>query len=257
MFGFGKKKVSDKPTGRSKFAMQLMELLDCPCEYFAEGTNPDVILSAYNTAFAKREMGGYTPLIIAIDATLMEEVGDIAKTSEELKANRKKMLNSPSINGREWFVKTLTELKNELGDSWKETFGEFAGEPTDISKNFSGFINYSTNKSDECILAKIPVTNPWEVFAWLPFGGWNACPQPEEVLWIAKYWYEQYGVYPAVMTRDVLEFSAHPIRDEKTAMAAALEHYAFCSDIVDQGVGTIGRLARSLTQSSVWYFWWD
>lgn len=257
MFGFGRKKNSETPKGKSEFARQLIELLDCPCEYFSEGTKPDVILSAYNTAFAKREMGKYTPLIIAIDDTLMDLVGDIAKTPEELKANREELLNSTPINGREWFVERLTEWKNELGDAWNETVGELAGEDTDASTNFSSFINFSTKKSDECVLAKIPVTEPWKVFAWLPFGGWNECPNPEEILWIAKYWYELYGVIPAVMTRDVLEFSAHPIRDEKTAMAAALEHYAFCSDIVDQGVGTIGRLAHSLMQSSVWYFWWD
>ncbi len=91
----------------------------------------------------------------------------------------------------------------------------------------------------------------------MPFGGWNACPMPEEILWIAKYWYETRGAIPAVMTRDILEFSAAPIKDETDAMYLALEQYAFCADIVDQGVGTIGRLAGVLMQSSVWYFWWD
>ena len=26
------------------------------------------------------------------------------------------------------------------------------------------------------VLAEIPVSRPWEIFAWLPFGGWNECP---------------------------------------------------------------------------------
>lgn len=121
----------------------------------------------------------------------------------------------------------------------------------------SGFLNFETRKSWECVLAKIPVKNPWEIFAWFPFGGWNECPAPEEMLWIGKYWYEKYGAVPAVMTRDVLEFSAHPIRDKSAAMGLALEQFAFCSDIVFQGVDTIGCLADSLTESSVWYFWWD
>ena len=37
----------------------------------------------------------------------------------------------------------------------------------------------------------------------------------------------------------------------------ALEQYAYCNDIVDQGVETIGRLADGLSKSFYWYFWWD
>ena len=37
----------------------------------------------------------------------------------------------------------------------------------------------------------------------------------------------------------------------------ALEQYAYCNDIVDQGVETVGRLADGLAKSSYWYFWWD
>ena len=59
------------------------------------------------------------------------------------------------------------------------------------------------------------------------------------------------------MTHDVLEFSAPPVKDKDTAMGLALEQFAFCQDIVFQGIETIGRLAGSLMQSSSWYFWWD
>ena len=40
-------------------------------------------------------------------------------------------------------------------------------------------------------------------------------------------------------------------------MALALEQYAFCPDIVEQGCGTIGYLADTLAKSNKWYFWWD
>lgn len=76
-------------------------------------------------------------------------------------------------------------------------------------------------------------------------------------MWIAKYWYEKFGAVPAVMTSDVLEFAALPVKDEKTAAMLALQQYAFCSDIVDQGIGTIGALAGMLMGASSWYFWWD
>lgn len=37
----------------------------------------------------------------------------------------------------------------------------------------------------------------------------------------------------------------------------AREQFAFCEDIVYQGVGSIPALAKGLEQSTVWYFWWD
>lgn len=255
---FNNKKKPENSGGISKFARQLMEMLDCPCKHFPKGSDPAKVMNAYDDAFAKREQGGYTPLIIAVDDTLLEAVEEIAKTPEEIKANREKLLNSPQIDAQKWFTERLRSWKDEMGEDWNGMVGEVECEPGDVSKGFSGFVDFGTpRRSEECILALIPTSEPWEVFAWLPFGGWNECPLPEEILWIAKYWYERYGVIPAVMTRDVLEFSARPIKDKSAALGVALEQFAFCQDIVFQGVETIGRLAGGLMQSSVWYFWWD
>ena len=73
----------------------------------------------------------------------------------------------------------------------------------------------------------------------------------------AKYWFEAYGAVPAVMTHDILEYHLPaPVPQEKLR-ELALEQLAYCSDIVEQGVGTVGRLAKILDQSTVWFFWWD
>jgi hypothetical protein len=42
-----------------------------------------------------------------------------------------------------------------------------------------------------------------------------------------------------------------------SATAIAAEHYAFCPDNVDQGVGSIGEYAESLVDADLWPFWWD
>lgn len=267
MFGFGKSKEKTPPeaapkieSGISEFARNLMKTLDCPCEHFPKGTDPQKILNAYDDAFAKREMGGYTPIIITVDDTLRYNFADNnCSTAELLKANHDKMLASPQIDAQKWFSEQLAYWKNEMGDTdWNETVGEITAEKGDVSKTFSGFLDFRTpGRSEECILAKIPTNEPWEIFAWLPFGGWNDCPMPEEIMWLSKYFYERYNAIPAVMTRDVLEFSAPPVKDKNTALGVALEQFAFCQDIVFQGVNTIGRLAGGLMQSSVWYFWWD
>ena len=261
MFGFGKskKKEPENENSISEFARQLIRLLDCPCKHFPKGTDPSKVLNAYNDAFAKREQKGYTPMIIGIDDTLLDTIWEYCTTPKELKANRDNLLASAQIDVQKWFADRLEEFKGDMGDEyWEETVGEIENRSGDVSSSFTGFVDFgSPRRSEECVLALIPTNVPWEVFAWLPFGGWNECPAPEEMLWLAKYWYERYNAIPAVMTHDVLEFSAYPIKDKNTAWGLALEHFAACSDIVCQGVGTIGRLAGGLMQTSVWYFWWD
>jgi hypothetical protein len=41
------------------------------------------------------------------------------------------------------------------------------------------------------------------------------------------------------------------------ALDLAREQYAYCSDIIEQGVGTVSALAAALMENDWWYFWWD
>jgi hypothetical protein len=53
---------------------------------------------------------------------------------------------------------------------------------------------------------------------------------------------------------DYLEgYFTTPVKDPK---GLAQRMYEFCPDIVDQGVGTVSKLARELRDGSL-YFWWD
>ena len=109
------------------------------------------------------------------------------------------------------------------------------------------------------ILAKIPVQHPWEVFAYLPFGGWNDCPNTMALMAVAKYWHEQHGAVPAVLTYETLEYRVPVPVPQESALQLAKEQYAFCADIVEQGAPgmTVGKLAADLKNAAVWYFWWD
>ena len=127
------------------------------------------------------------------------------------------------------------------------------------NRRFSSYWNSDNNMTYPLILAKIPVKNPWEIFAYLPFGGWNECPNTPELMAVAKYWFEQHGAVPAAMSHDELEFLLPAPVPEEKAMDAAVELYGFCPDVIDQGPedATVGALADVLRQSTVWYFWWD
>ena len=256
----------------SELAEALMEYLDCECTYFPSMKDDDPIMSAYS--YAKRESvkEGFVPVLIkADDETLLECLvmnadpkndADIyefdLKTVTEY---RKKMLSAPIKDGKAVMEELIGQRKEEAEDDdmdWdEEVLGEMEGGYD--NDRFSCYWNSDNDMTYPLILAKIPVKNPWEIFAYLPFGNWNDCPDTPDLMAAAKYWFEQYGAVPAAMSHDELEFLLPaPVPKEK-AMEVAVEQYGFCPDIVDQEPedATVGALADVLRQSTVWYFWWD
>lgn len=244
----------------SENAQKIIDFLGCPYEYFPAGNNGSAILHAYEDALGKREIGGYTPVVIVTDNTLAEWI-DILRDEEmedgEAPSDyRSRLLSQSPIDPIKWFTDILSRWKAEMGEHWESgVMGEL--EDGGSNNRLGGFMEFDGRTSKECILAKIPTKNPWEVFAWIPFGGWNECPTPDVMLAVGRHWYEKYNAIPAVITHDVLELSAQPLLNNEMAMGVALEQFAFCPDLVFQGVESVGRLAGMLTKSSVWYFWWD
>lgn len=231
---------------------QLKEYLSCPCTYFPPMADDQPIMDAYRQARARGEKEGFLPMLVAADELLLECFEDADQVRAEL-------LAAPLESGEEFLQKWLKEMKEELEedepDYWEQLIGEVSdGEGID---SFLSLRDFNGKQTVPVVLVEIPVKNPWEVFAYLPFGGWNECPANEEHMAVAKYWFEKYGAVPALMTHDVLEYSLPaPVSQEK-AMEVAWEQFTYCSDIVEQGVGTVGRLAGGLAQSKFWYFWWD
>ena len=255
----------------SELAEALMEYLDCECTYFPSMKDDDPIMSAYS--YAKRESvkEGFVPVLIkADDETLWECLimnsdpdsdgeDDYAFDPDKVADYRKKILSAPVKDSKAVLEALIGQRKEEAEDDdmdWdEEILGEMeGGEPND---RFSSYWDDDTEMTYPLILAKIPVKNPWEIFAYLPFGNWNDCPDTPDLMAAAKYWFEQYGAVPAAMSHDELEFLLPaPVPKEK-AMDVAVELYGFCPDLDQNEDGSIGSLADALWQSTVWYFWWD
>ncbi len=243
----------------SENARKIMDFLGCKCDYFPAAKNGKAIRIAYEDAYGKRNLTGTTPLVIVVDDVLAQWLDalqeDEFEQGETPADYRQRLLNTPAISPVKWFSDRITEYKeNYSEDDWNGMVGDI--EPAEPNNSFSGFENFD-GSGREAILAHIPAENPWELLAWLPIGGWNECPEPVDMLSVAKYWYERYRAVPAVISHDTLEFSAQPLPDDGAAAAAALEQYAFCPDVIEQGFEVMGRLAGSLRNSTVWYFWWD
>ena len=256
----------------SEVAQAIMEYLDCECTYFPSMADDDPIMSAYSYARRDAAHEGFVPVLIrADDETLLECL--VMNADPEHDADcyefdlktvteyRKKMLSAPIKDGKAVLEALTGQRKEEAEDDdmdWEEeVLGEMEGGYD--NDRFSCYWDSDSHMTYPLILAKIPVKNPWEIFAYLPFGNWNECPDTPDLMAVARYWFEQYGAIPAAMSHDELEFDLPaPVSQEK-AMEVATEQYGFCPDIVDQEQDepTVGNLADVLRQSTVWYLWWD
>ena len=243
---------------------QLKKYLGCPCTYYPASGSSNVLLSDFAQARARGKKEGFVPMLVAVDELLLESLS-FSYEGKSPEQARQELLDFPLEPGEALLKKWFDEAK----EGWKEydpefyanwdahVIGEVAG-----GEGINRFLSLCDNTGKQTIpvaLVEIPVKNPWEVFAWLPFGGWNECPAPEEHMAVAKYWFEKFGAVPALMTPDVLEYTL-PFDTSVPSWQAlylAKEQYAYCNDIVDQGVETIGRLADGLAKSHYWYFWWD
>ena len=265
------KESDDNDTEPSCLAQAMMDYLGCDCTYFPAMVNDAMIRSAYDCAKRDSAHDGFVPVLIKVDEILWECLvmnSDPGSETSEYEFNpdlvamyRQQALDAPMMNGKEILADMVRLRREEAADDDMDWQNEVLGEMTGGYSNyrFTSYWNSDTGMTYPLILAKIPVKNPWEVFAYLPFGNWNECPNTPELMAAAKYWFEKYGAVPAVMTHDELEFLLPSPVPSDDAMTTALEQYGFCPDVVEQGAedATVGSLADVLRQSTVWYFWWD
>lgn len=193
---------------------------------------------------------GYTPIIIiAEEHGLMEENVKFAiedyKSFDEF---TKSCLNDyKEVNLNDFFK---CQKANYDEDS-------ILPEDGDILYEESNSI-YLGEKGEEIYIAKVPTDKVYEVMAYIPMGGFNECPENYIHIALAKYWYEKYGAYPICIGADTIQFKVdNKINDDKVLEELAMEQYLYCGDIVWQGVETLNNLKNSLSNSNVWYFWWD
>ena len=108
-------------------------------------------------------------------------------------------------------------------------------------------------------IALIPCADSTEILAVLGFGGWNACPPPEQHVAILDYWRNRYDARLQAIAPDTLELEVgRPPVTYPAALELAKEQFSYTSDILYQGAHpNIGSLAVALQGSTRWHFWWD
>ena len=241
-----------------ELARAFMDYLDCECTYFPSMSDDDPIMSAYTYAQRLGVREGFIPVLVNVDEGLWENIignsdpesessDDYTFNREKVNEFRRRLLEAPVMDGKSILDKLTGQDNDDIDEEPKGGFD---------NNRYSSYWNTDTNMTHPLILARIPVTEPWKIFAYLPFGNWNDCPANPELMAISKYWYEEYGAVPGTFTSDQLEYELPAPVPEDKAMEAAIQQYAFCPDM-DQNCNGIGSLADTLHQSRIWYFWWD
>lgn len=150
---------------------------------------------------------------------------------------------------------------NELVDEFMSSDFLPDEEPEDEDPILSALLCYELldEEQGEMLLLQIPTDDPADIPAYLPFGGWNDCPNAETQLAFTHYWREKYGAIPAALDNaDCLEFLVErPVADPLEAKKLAVEQFAFCSDLPFQVFEDFEQLTEFIHQSRQWYFWWD
>lgn len=257
----------------------IKQFLGCPVRVFSKETRHEELLAAYDEALERGRQEGFVPVFVlaeeliwtAIKSFLEGPESDESLTfdPEAAKALRQRLLTHPLpdahmvLAAREAMAAELddeeeAEFFEEDNEDWQSTEREDGpGEELSVGR-LPGLKQMRLQDArGSLLLAEIPVQSPWEVFAFVPFGGWNDVPSPEEVMAVSRHWYEHYRARPAVIGFDFLEFDLpEPVSPDHTE-AVVKDHLAFAPEFFSMGVMDEKIMAQQLADMQSWFFWWD
>lgn len=220
-------------------------LLDCDCDVLEGMREVGDVMKAYAEYLHRGRDEGFTPLIIVPSPFMIEILNreEDDSDAEEDKSVEGILSRASVIDANALLARRLAEHVGE-GDNGvlsSEIIGEYQDVQPDTA--FAGVVNFDTGRPEaHLIVAKLPTDKPWEAPAWIPMGGFNECPSPEEQVAVFKRWHDLYGAVPAVATYDIWQmYAKNPPDTKEDALRLALEQFAFCEDIVFQGVDSVNR----------------
>lgn len=201
------------------------------------------------------ETTGFYPVIVGdLDQILHEDIGGNTPPGETL-AKASGLDARALLQARADEVLTEDE---EGGLPRTPDFDDVSAEDVNDPDVFA-VLNTEIIRPSTLHLIVVPTRRPWEVLAYLDYGGWNEYPYPHEHVAIMKRWHDLYGAEPVIVTGDVIEMLVErPPSDDAVCRELALEQFAYTAgDLVYQGYSTFGNLRRALRARKHWFFWWD
>jgi hypothetical protein len=110
-----------------------------------------------------------------------------------------------------------------------------------------------SNKPD--IIAVLRSTDKYKILNQIQTDGINWDIDNDSMLSIIKVFDEKYSLQLVGASGDWCEFKIN--NEPANWLELAKEAYKVCPDIVEQGAGTVERLATEMQRTKRLYFWWD
>lgn len=243
------------PDGKDTALGEWLDSHGIGCELIDSGA-PNDITARYAEELEKGKKEGYTPVIVLDDGT-----GDSLLLSMLKEYDPESLLKAELPDGKDLLDRIIDEYRNPSDPSLAsfdfDQLRDDSAESMELHELSSYYMQSYEGRVKHYYLVRIPTDKPWETVLYLPFGGWNSCPDPVQMAAVCKYWYEKYSAYPALIAGDEMNFYLPSPVPESEAAEAALEHVAFCEDVLFQGMGYLNAMEDYIKKSTVWYFWWD
>lgn len=237
--------------------MDTVKKFGCDADLIRKDVGGEQVTKLYLESLAEGKEKGYFPVLVFLDDILEEKI-NLTLEGKNREKYIEETLSTERTGGKELFNKRYSDLEQYFGDAL------MAIDDVELDAMLSLYSNKDTGKflpsgntyEGELYLLKVPTNNPFEIFAWLPFGGWNECPDTSDMISMCEYWYNEYGAIPAVISHDTLTFYlSNPVTDKETAVKAAKEQCGFSSEVL--GMGGIRSYVMMTLNSNIWTFWWD
>ena len=172
----------------------------------------------------------------------------------------------------------LTEVFAELWDGGVPDQDEDPEETTELlapfGRKFPGLAPATSRLADagelELAAATVTVDRPAGVGLVragrpadaLVSAGWhgaaNILDSPAPLALVLRSWEERFGARLMHLGFDTMALLVErPVPDADEAFSVAAEHFAFCTDNITQGQGSIADYAEELPGATSWWFWWD
>lgn len=236
--------------------METKEIFGCEAELISGRADGKEITELYLKAYAESKDKGYVPVVVYVDSVL-EEFINFKLEDTDRESFISSALSAERTDGKTLFEERYAELSEYYGEELTAIDGSYIDEMLSLGINTGKFLLSGEQFYEGAMyLVKVPAENPHEIFAWLPFCGWNDCPDVNDMMSMCEYWYKEYGAVPAQITHDTLTFYlSDPVTDKETAVKAAKEQFVMSSEVI--GMGGIGSYVLMTMNSNIWTFWWD
>ncbi len=198
---------------------------------------------------------GFIPVLVGFDDYVRDSIcsnigvvdNTVSLVKKEVKTYHEKMLamaveDGKSFLHKKWTAEPTEEDEQRILKAKKSRRNTMEGT---FTQNMRGTLYW----------VKVPVSDPWLIWVYLPYGGWNACPDVKTQIAVSKYWYEQYQALPIGIYGACVDYYLE--KPLTTPFKAAKEMYEYCCDIIEQGHNDINILAKDIKDLNFWNFWWD